>query len=131
MSRQRFLTFSSVVAVVVAVFALGFPGALLEGKGVVPEPALLVWVREVGALILAAGATTFFARKAADSEALRAVLIGNAVLHFCLLPIELVAFSRGVITKLGGVAPNSLLHLVLALGFALYASRVSVRTPAA
>ena len=127
MARRSFLTFSSVVAFAVAVFALGFPRGLLAGKGVTPDAALLVWVREVGALILAAGVTTFLVRKAPDSEALRGVLIGNAVLHLALLPIELVAFSQGIISKLGGVVPNSVLHLALAVGFALHASRVQAR----
>jgi hypothetical protein len=129
MTRQSFLTFSSVVAVGVAVFALCFPSSLLAGKGVEPERALLVWVREVGALILASGVTTFLVRKAPDSVALRGVLIGNALLHVGLLPIEVLAFSAGVITKLSGVAPNSLLHALLAVGFVTYARSVRVSPP--
>lgn len=124
MSRQFFLTFSSVVAVGVAAFALCFPSRLLASKGVEADGALLVWVREVGALILAAGVTTFLVRKAPDSVALRGVLIGNAVLHLGLLPIEVVAFSTGVITKLSGVAPNSLIHVLLATGFVVYTRRI-------
>lgn len=125
MSRRSFLTFSSVVAFAVAVFALAFPTALLAGKGVQPNAATLVWVREVGAMILAAGVTTFLVRKAPDSEALRGVLIGNAVLHLGLLPIELAAFFQGIVTELGGVVPNSVLHVVLAVGFGLHAQRVT------
>lgn len=120
MSRQTFLTFSSVVAFAVALFALGFPQTLLAGKGVPPIAATVVWVREVGALILAAGVTTFLVRKAPDSEALRGVLIGNAVLHTALLPIEIAAYSQGIITALGGVVPNSVLHVVLVAGFAFH-----------
>jgi hypothetical protein len=52
--------------------------------------------------------------------------MGNAVLHLGMLPIELVAFSQGLLTKLGGVVPNSVLHLVLAFGFVVYARRVRV-----
>jgi hypothetical protein len=126
MTRQSFLTLSSVVALAVAVLALFFPDALLTGKGVVPDPALLVWVREVGVLIAAAGATTYLVRAAPDSVALRGVLAGNALLHLGLLPVELVAFSQGIITKLGGVVPNSLLHVALAAGFVAYARRVDV-----
>ena len=39
--------------------------------GVEPDAALAVWVREVGALILASSVTTLLARKAEDSLALR------------------------------------------------------------
>jgi hypothetical protein len=126
MTRQAFLTLSSAVAVAVAAFALGAPHELLASKGVEPVPALVVWVREVGALILAAGVTTFLVRKAPDSAALRGVLVGNGILHFCLLPIEIVAFAQGVVTNLGGVAPNSVLHVLLGAGFVTYARGIPV-----
>lgn len=105
--------------------ALVFPQHLLMGKGVEPDAALVVWVREVGALILASGVTTLLARSAEDSPALKSLLVGNAVLHFGLLPIELVAFGQGVITSLAGVLPNSLLHVGLGVGFAVYAGRAA------
>ena len=124
MNRQLFLTLSAVVALAVAVLALGFPGSLLTGKGVEPTPALLVWVREVGALILAAGVTSFLVREAPDSVAMRGVLLGNALLHIALLPIELIAFGQGVIRNPVGVVPNSLVHIVLASGYLTYAWRM-------
>lgn len=127
MTRQSFLGFSSAVAIAVACVALGFPRSLLLSKGVEPDPALVIWMREVGALILASGVTTFLVRKAEDSAALRGVLVGNAVLHFGLLPIEILAFAQGVITSLSGVVPNSLLHVALGIGFAIHARRVVLR----
>lgn len=130
MTRIWFLGLSSLIAFAVASFALGFPEALLVGKGVAPNPATVVWVREVGVMILASGVTTLLSRRAPDSLALRAVLIGNAVVHFGLLPIELLAFGHGVITEVAGIAPNSLLHLVLGAGFAFYASRIREKAKA-
>jgi hypothetical protein len=126
MTRTWFLGLSTLIAFAVASFALGFPDALLVGKGVVPSPATVVWVREVGVLILASGVTTLLSRRAPDSLALRGVLVGNAVVHFGLFPIELLAFNQGVISEFAGVAPNSLLHLVLSSGFVFYARRVRV-----
>jgi hypothetical protein len=129
MTRAWFLWVASAVALAVATFALCRPEALLSAKGVEPSRQLLVWVREVGALILATGVTTFLVRNAPDSVALRAVLIGNAVLHLGLLPIELVALSEAVIPKLGGVVPNSILHVVLAAGFGVHARRIRLARP--
>ncbi|MFZ5890582.1 MAG: hypothetical protein ACOY0T_05885 [Myxococcota bacterium] len=126
MTRQLFLGLSSVVALAVAAIALFLPHGLLIGKGVEPDALRVVWVREVGALILAVGVTTLLVRKAPDSVALRGVLIGNAVVHFALLPIEIAAFIQGAITKLEGIVPNSLLHVALGTGFVLYARRVHV-----
>lgn len=126
MNRTSFLTLASLVAFAVAVLALAFPAVLLAGKGVEPAPSVVVWVREVGVLIFAAGMTTFLARRSNDSPALRAVLIGNAVLHLGLLPIELLAFAQGVITRGSGVAPNSLIHVALAIGFIAFARGVRI-----
>ncbi len=106
---------SSLVAFAVAGVALLWPGWLLASKGVEPGGPVSVWVREVGALILAFGVITFQARKSTDAVAMRAVLVGGAVLHLSLLPIELVAYWQGVITKASGVAPNSVLHVTLGL----------------
>ena len=105
--------------------ALVFPQHLLMGKGVEPDAALVVWVREVGALILASGIATLLARTAENSLALKSLLVGNAVLHFGLLPIEIIAFSQSVITNLAGVLPNSLLHVGLGVGFVVYARRAA------
>jgi hypothetical protein len=130
MTRHTFLILHSAVALAVAGFALCFPAALLAGKGVTPTPALLVWVREVGVLILAAGVTTTLVRRAPDSVALRSVLIGNACLHLGLLPIELLGFWQSAITRLSGVVPNSLLHAALAVGFITYARQMRAFGPA-
>lgn len=113
MNRRTFMAASSLVALVVAGLALLWPSGLLASKGVELGAAVQVWVREVGVLIFAFGVTTFQARKSTDPVALRAVLLGSAVLHFCLLPIELVAYWEGVITKVSGVVPNSVLHVAL------------------
>ena len=57
MSRRSFLTVASVIALAVSIFAVAFPATLLRSKGVEPTPCVVVWVREVGALICAAGTT--------------------------------------------------------------------------
>lgn len=129
MTRPVFLLVVSCVAVAVAVFALGFPDALLAGKGVQSSPELLVWVREVGVLILATGVTTFLARKAPDSVALRALFVGNAVLHLGLLPIELIGHCQGVVPNLAGLVPNSILHVALAVSFVVCARRMRLSEP--
>jgi hypothetical protein len=121
MSRELFLTLASCVALAVGAFAAVLPRRLLAGKGVAPGPAATVWVREVGVLLVATGVTVFLVRSQPDSAALRAILIGSCVTQVGLLGIEPVAYARGVITKLSGIVPNTVLHVVLAAGFAYYA----------
>ena len=113
MNPTWLLTFMSAVATLVGVLAIVRPVAFLESKGATVSAAAVVWMREVGVLILAQGLTCFLLRNQALSPALRAFLLGAAVTQFGLLPIELVAYWRGSLTKLSGVLPNSVLHVVL------------------
>lgn len=124
MKRKTFLTAVSVVAAMIGTFAMLAPAALLESKGVAPSAATNVWVREVGVAIFASGVTTFLMRGLEDSPGLRVLLIGNMVLQIGLLPVEIVGYSQGVITKLSGIVPNEVLHLVLACAFGHFALRI-------
>lgn len=124
MNRKLFLTVAAVIALAVGAFALLQPSLLLQGKGVALNPAANVWVRETGIALVAIGTVAFLLRAQPDSPALRAFLIGGAVLQVGLLSIELHAWLDGVITRFSGVAPNSALHIVLACGFAWFAARV-------
>jgi hypothetical protein len=123
--RTTFLTLSSLIALAVGAFALALPHALLESKGVsLPNHAAAVWVREVGITILALGVILFLVRKHADSPTLRAVLFGNAIVQLGLLPIEIRAYQNGVLGLASGIIPNSVLHVLLAGGFLLFAVRM-------
>src|SRR4051812_28755633 len=122
--RSTFLTFSAAVAVGVGCFAVMLPRALLESKGVVlPNDAAAVWVRELGVAVFALGVMLFLVRKHADTPTLRAVLYGNALVQLGLLPIEIAAQHERVLTRVAGIVPNSLLHVVLAFGFLACAAR--------
>lgn len=123
-----FLTLSACVALAVGTLALAVPETLLETKCVaLPNHAAAVWVREVGVTILALGVLMFLVRKHGDSPTLRAVLLGNAIVQLGLLPIEIRAYRQGVLGLASGIIPNSVLHIVLAAGFVLFAMRI--RTP--
>ncbi len=115
--RTLFLTLAALIALAVGTFSLLLPDVLLASKGVPVEPGARIWVREVGVLLIAAGATAWLVRRHADSATLRALMIGNAVVQFGLLPIEAAAYVAGVITQVSGIVPNTLLHLVLGCGF--------------
>jgi hypothetical protein len=118
------------IALGVGVFALLQPALLLQSKGIVSNAAANVWMQETGIALVSIGITAFLLRGEPDSPTLRAFLIGNTVLQLGLLTIEIMAFAAGVITKLAGVAPNSLLHVVLAMGFAYFAASMKASAPA-
>lgn len=124
MTRTTFMTTAALIALTVAAWALLFPAHLLASKGAAVSAAAEVWVREVGVLLLCVAVVALWTRSHADSPTLRASLVGNVVLQLGLLPIEIVAYLNGTITKLSGIVPNSALHLVLALGFGYFALRM-------
>lgn len=128
---KTLLTVAACIALAVGFIAIGFPIALLESKGAAPTPATVVWVREVGVNIFALGVMSLLARGHAPSPTLRAFFVGNAVVQFGLLPIELLAWQDGTLTRLSGVVPNSVVHLALGSAFAFFAARpVGVIPPA-
>ena len=124
MTRKTFLGIASFIAVAVGTFALIFPGILLESKGVAENAAANVWVREVGILLIAVGTAAFLYRSHEDSPTLKAVFIGNIILQLGLLTIEPIAYANGIITKLSGIVPNTILHALLASGFAYYLAKM-------
>jgi hypothetical protein len=131
MGRKLFLTLVAMIAVVVGLFALVAPAALLASKGVAASAAGELWAREMGVAILSSGVAAGLMRGHADSASLRAFLIANAVLQIGLFPIEIAAYAAGVVTKASGIVPNEVLHLVLASGFVHFALRIKRVPPAA
>lgn len=127
MPRKTFLSIMGTLGLVVGVVAFLWPGAVLAGKGVPSDSGTCVWVREVGVLIVALSAIVLLVRNQPDTPAIRAVLWGNVIVHAGLLPIEIVAWLAGVITRLDGIVPNSFLHVLSAVGFAFFARRVDTR----
>ncbi len=121
MNRTHFLTLVAAIALGVAAGALLAPTQFLATKGVHANPAAAVWMREVGVALLAFGVMALRMRTVPDGPALRAFMLGNAVLQWGLLPIELLAYQGEVITEFWGMAPNSALHAVLGAAFVYFA----------
>lgn len=124
MSRKYFLLFVGCVAVAIGLFALTLPTELIVGKAVASDELAAVWVREVGVLLLAIGVLNLLARNLADSPELKLILFFDLLVQLGLFPIELLAYSNGTLTNLSGVAPNTILHLVLTAGFTFYLSKI-------
>lgn len=108
------------IALAIGAFAVTSPAALLAGKGVSPNPVAQVWVREVGVLILTSGVLTMLVRKHPNSPTLCAFLFSSAFLHAGLLPIEIAAWTSGLLARVGSILPNSASHVVIAAGFLHY-----------
>lgn len=130
MNRSRFLMLAALIAVAVGGVALVAPDLMLSSKGIEGNAAARVWMQELRAALLAAGATLWLVRNHDDSPTLQALLWGNAVLQLGLVPIEPIALAREVIPNTAGVVPNTVVHVVLAIGFIAYARAIRTRARA-
>jgi hypothetical protein len=117
MTRNLFLTIASFIALAVGIFALFFPAMLQVSKGTIPNNATYVWTSEVGILLIAISIMAFLIRKEENSKTLRVFLLGNAIIQIGLFVIELLAYINSIITKLSGVIPNLIIHILLTIGF--------------
>jgi hypothetical protein len=123
MTRITFLTAAALIALSVGAFAALFPETLLTMKGVEIGAAVIVWVRQGGVALVGLGLVAIAVRKQPDSPALRAFM-GNAAHQGMLAPIEVIAYAEGTITRLEGIVPNTIVHLLLALGFVWFGVRM-------
>lgn len=124
MTRTFFLTAYSIISFVIGLVALVFPSVLLESKGTSPNQATNVWMAEVGILIISSATMAFMVRRHSDSPTLKIFFLSNIITQTGLFVIELVAYNNGIITKLSGVVPNLILHVLLIIGFVQYMKKM-------
>ncbi len=121
MKRSTFLTISAIVPLLVGLMCLCAPSVLIESVKLAPPSATAnVYARTAGVLLCAVGLLNFLVRKHASSPTLRAVLVANMVLQLGILPVDPHAYLSGVFHTVGSFAPNTVLHVCLALGCAYY-----------
>ncbi len=131
MSRKTFLTIVSVIATSIGLFSLFAPSILLGSvKMAEPSAAADVQARTVGILLVAIGLLDFLARKDPDSPSMKAILTANLVLQIGIAPIDPLAYATGAYKTFGSFLPNSILHLVLASGFAYFLVEMNRRARA-
>lgn len=127
MKRSTFLTIASLIALLVGSFVILCTDFFLEQvKGVPAHGGTKVWAVQTGVLLLGIGLTAFFIRKHEDSKTLKVVLLGNVLMQIGLATSELVGYSSGVLSQFSGILPNMVIHVLLSIGFLLYALKIEV-----
>lgn len=121
MSRKTFMTIVAAIASAIGLLALLSPVTLLvEVKHAAAHPDAIVMARTVGVALLSVGVLNFLVRSHRDSSTMRAILAANLVLQLAILPIDPLAYLAGTFETQGSFVPNTILHLALAVGFAIY-----------
>jgi len=134
MKRSTFFTIASGVALAIGFFALSAPGVLIaDVKMAAPAAVANVMARTAGVLLITVGILGYLVRNDEDSPTFRSVLIANLILQLGLLPVDPIAYATGVYGSLGSFVPNTVIHILLAGGFAHYlaAMKVTRQSPAA
>lgn len=114
-------TFLIVVAVVYGLFGLGTlfaPGQVFAPMGITLDASGQLIARTMGATMIGFAVIFWQARKATNSPALRAILLGNAI----YLIVEIVVTVSGTLSGIGSSAAwgGIVVDLLLLVGFAYF-----------
>lgn len=82
-----------------------------------------MFFREAGACNLGMGYLNFAVRNHADSNTLKVVLLFNMAYHVLILPANVYGWSSGIMSA-GQMGPAFAIHLLLGIGFLMYALKV-------
>lgn len=108
-------------AIIAVVFGLAFvlaPTATGTLYGVAPDPVSKYLAQLLGAAFIGVVVVTWMARKAAASDALRAIVLAYFISNSIAFIVALIAQLAGVVNALGWFSVA--IYLLLALGYAYF-----------
>jgi hypothetical protein len=119
MKRPQFMLLAGALAFLFSIMMLVTPDQMLGNVSTITNEGARNVVRWLGANLFAIGVINLLARHDAGSEALRAIMIGNIVLHVVALTLDIMDNANGIV-KTSGVIMGAVVHVGLALGFLYY-----------
>src|SRR5262245_50888914 len=119
MKRKVFFIISAVLALFFGLHMLIAPGKMLENMVTVNTTDLQHALQWSGAMLVAMAFINFLSRNDPGSAALRAVMIGNIVLHVVGFAVDAYDYSIGFI-KMPGLVSGAVVHGLLTIGFIYY-----------
>lgn len=124
MSRSVFLVIAGVMALFFGASMLAAPDQMLSNMARDSPDAALV-LQWMSCVLIAVGVINILSRSDAGSPALRAVMLGNIVLHTMGLAIDFWHHTKGFV-QASGVMMGAMVHGVLIAGFGYYLSKLRV-----
>jgi hypothetical protein len=118
MTRSRFLLVAGILALFFGASMIAAPQQMLTNMAVDAKEARMV-LQWMGVTLLAIGCINIFSRNDAGSPALRAVLIGNLVLHVLGFGIDVYHHFLGFV-QASGVIMGGIVHGLIGAGSAYY-----------
>lgn len=118
MKRSHFLAIAGVIACFFGLSMILVPDMMLANMTTLTGDAAKP-LRWLGTALLTVGVINIYARNDTGSDALRAIMSGNIVLHVVAEMIDVIDYRAGVV-KGSGVAMGTIVHSLLTIGFIYY-----------
>jgi hypothetical protein len=122
--RKHFLVLAGVLACFFALSMIVAPAKMLGNVSTLTDTGSPHVMRWLGSALFGVGVINLLARNDAGSEALRAIMMGNIVLHVIALSLDFADHLQGIV-KVSGMAMGTVVHVGLAAGFAIYLRRMN------
>ena len=117
MKRQTFLTIAAVVGALPAVLMIAFPAQMMEEMDAQQSDVANVLLQVVGIMTFSISFILFLTRKDEGSIALRAIIIGNLIMGIGSIPIDWIAYQRGIFTQISSLILSTIIHIIFVIGF--------------
>lgn len=117
MKRQTFLTIAAVVGALPAVLMIAFPAQMMEEMDAQQSDVANVLLQVVGIMTFSISVILFLTRKDEGSIALRAIIIGNLIMGIGSIPIDWIAYQRGIFTQISSLILSTIIHIIFVIGF--------------
>jgi len=124
MKRNVFMIIASILATFFGAHMLIGPGKMLENvvsTNTIEMQHVLQWG---GCGLIAIGIIIFLARNDQGSQALKAIMIGNILLHVLAFGVDLYQFNIDFI-KSSGLIMGAVVHGLLIFGFSFYLAKLT------
>lgn len=129
MKRSVFLLISAIVSAVFAAMLFFTPGPMMDGLGVTANGAMILLLRLIAVNTIIFGIMNFLARNDEGSAALRALMMGNILLHIGNIAIDWYGVSIGEYKAVGLIA-GTVVHIAFGMGFIYYLAKTPAQLKA-
>ena len=121
MNRKTFLTIASVIGLLISLFGMLAPEVFLANvKMAAPNATAIVMGRTACVFLFSISLMAFLVRDHEDSPTLEAFLTANLIMQLGIMPVDPLAYLNGVFSTYWSFVPNTIVHILLAGGFAYY-----------
>jgi len=127
MKRNVFLTIAGILALLFGLTMCFAPGKMMQNLAVTSDQAAFNVLQWAGNMLIAIAFINFMSRNDTGSPALRAVMIGNIVLHVGGLIVDFYQYSIGFVNT-SGLVTGMIVHILLITGFVYYLSKMKTLT---